>query len=363
MRYTAYFVGALQSELGTDLGFRQSPGLIDTGMFRIQSAGPAGETFNFADAGSRIARAPEMFFFARAFDRPVYAAHERLLRGERIDPFHLYWFNPDGAAGDISALPTATMFKRINVVFFRSAWSDPKAAFVGFKGGDNTASHAHADLGTFVYDVDGVRWALDLGADDYNLPAYFGEKRYTYYRLRTEGHNTLTIGNENQNIRGGVAPLVAFSPRAGEAFAVADLTAGYAPKVIRAQRGIQLLGRQLLVQDEVEAQEPIDLVWNFHTDSDVVTTHSAAATGMLNHGKHQLNMKILQGDGAAFKVESANPPPPQAQQPKVKNLTIRQPHKTSTLRLAVLFWPQDETPAEVNVRPLAEWIAAAPIAR
>jgi len=45
---------------------------------------------------------------------------------------------------------------------------DAGAAFVGFKGGDNAASHAHLDLGEFVYDAGGVRWAgtcaLCLGA-------------------------------------------------------------------------------------------------------------------------------------------------------------------------------------------------------
>ena len=39
---------------------------------------------------------------------------------------------------------------------------------------------------------------LDLGGDNYNLPGYFGRQRWTYYRLRTEGHNTLTIDGANQ---------------------------------------------------------------------------------------------------------------------------------------------------------------------
>ena len=71
--------------------------------------------------------------------------------------------------------------------------------FVGFKGGDNKVNHSHLDLGTFVLDALGQAWALDLGSDDYNLPGYFGKQRWNYYRLRTEGHNTLTIEGENQN--------------------------------------------------------------------------------------------------------------------------------------------------------------------
>ena len=38
----------------------------------------------------------------------------------------------------------------------------------------------HLDLGTFVLDALGQRWAGDLGPDDYDLPGYFGPERFTY---------------------------------------------------------------------------------------------------------------------------------------------------------------------------------------
>jgi hypothetical protein len=236
----------------------------------------------------------------------------------------------------------------------RSSWTDDKAGFVGFKGGDNAASHGHADLGTFVYDADGARWAMDLGADDYNLPAYFGAQRFTYYRTRTEGHNTLTIGTENQNLKGGVAPIVAFSDKAGEAYAVADLTAGYAPKASRVQRGVQLLGRQLLVQDEVDAGEPIDLVWNFHTDAKVTIESNGHFATLTKSGK-SVAVRIIEPDDARFAIVSANPPAPQMQQPNVSNLTIRQVGNIKSLRLAVLIAPKSDPLLNVKLRPLAEW--------
>ena len=81
----------------------------------------------------------------------------------------------------------------------RTAWGDPKAAFLGFKAGDNKANHGHLDIGSFIYEVNGVRWAVDLGTDDYNLPGYFGAQRWNYFRLNTRSHNTLLIGDKNQN--------------------------------------------------------------------------------------------------------------------------------------------------------------------
>ena len=360
-QYNAFYIAALQTALGTDQDLLQMPGFADAGMFRIQSIGPLGQTFNFADAHPSVGSASQMFWLAKVFNRPVYAAHERLLGNDhnKIDPFHLYWFNPAGDEKEIAALPTATVFKRINVAFLRSSWTDANAAYVGFKGGDNAASHGHADLGTFVYDADGVRWALDLGADDYNLPDYFGKKRYTYYRLRTEGHNTLTLGTENQNLKDAIAPIVAFSDKPNESFVVTDLTAGYTPTASRVQRGIQLLNRQLLIQDEFESTEPAEVVWNVHTDcKPTIDPDGTMAT--LKHDKKELIAKILEPAGAKFEIISANPPPPQAQQPKAVNLIIRQPEKTKSLRLVVLLTPKSDQPAEVKIQPLLKWIDAAP---
>ena len=44
-----------------------------------------------------------------------------------------------------------------------------------------------------LLDAQGVRWALDLGSDNYNMPGYFGSKRWTYYRMTNRSHNTLEM--------------------------------------------------------------------------------------------------------------------------------------------------------------------------
>ena len=52
---------------------------------------------------------------------------------------------------------------------------DAKGWFVGFKAGSNGVNHSHLDVGSFVLEAKGVRWAVDLGPDDYDLPKYFDE--------------------------------------------------------------------------------------------------------------------------------------------------------------------------------------------
>ncbi|NQT52537.1 heparinase II/III family protein, partial [bacterium] len=240
-RYNVYYIAALETALGTDLGLKKIKGFAQAGDFRLHFVSPIHHTFNYADAGERAGRAAEMFWLATAFDRPLYAWHQRSAPGQ-CDPWDLIWFDPRGKGPAADKEPLDRHFTGVQVAFLRSAWEDPDAVFVGFKGGDNRANHSHLDLGVFVLDALGQRWAVDLGGDYYNLPGYFGRQRWTYYRLKTEGHNTLVINGQNQDTR-AKAPIVAFDSTPTRAFAVADLTQANRTAT-RWHRGMALLNRR-----------------------------------------------------------------------------------------------------------------------
>jgi Heparinase II/III-like protein len=353
-KYNVFYLAALHSALGTDFDFKRVQGLADTGKFRIQMVGPMDRTFNYADANDKLYSAPQMFWYAREFHQPSYALNEGRIADRSPDIFHLLWSNRwNSTQQEAEQLPLDAMFRAVDVAIFRSGWKDKMAFYIGFKGGSNEVSHGHLDLGTFVLDALGERWALDLGPDDYELPGYFNKERWTYYRARTEGHNTLTIDGENQNLTGH-ARLVAFRSTPQRAFAVADLTDAYKPKVSLALRGVALLDRQrVLVQDELEAPRPVDVVWNFHTSAKVDLQGNRA---VLSQGKVQIKARILSPEGARFEAISANPPPPQRQQSDVSNLVIRLPKRTTNIRVSVLI---DSVDSEFTppLEPLKKWMA------
>ena len=268
-RYNVYFLAALESALGTDFGLSRMPGFSRTGDFRVNFVGPVGHTFNYADATSHPGGgdepgegAAEMFWLARKFHNPLYAWHQH----EYLDHPHaldLLWFDPRVSGPKATGMPLDALFRKTDVAFFRSAWEDGEAIFLGFKGGDSRASHSHLDLGSFVLDALGHRWAVDLGRDDYNLPGYFSDKRWTYYRMRTESHNTLLIDGENQD-PAAKAPIHKFVSTPEHAFAIANLSEAY-PMARRVLRGIGLLERRhVLVQDEVAADEAVDVLEMIH---------------------------------------------------------------------------------------------------
>ncbi len=368
-QYNVYYLAALQTALGTDFGFDKTPGFADTGNFRIQFEGPSGQVFNFADAGAEVGNAPQMLWLARTFSRPAYDAAERKDASAKPSIFDLIWFNEQfstpAAADALDHEPASQWFKGVQVAFLRagaaadgSDRNGPAVTFIGFKGGNNKANHSHLDLGTFVLDAMGRRWAIGMGPDNYNLPGYFGKQRWEYYRLRTEGQNTITIDGQNQALD-AQSKIVAFGDNPDRPFAVADLSDAYRDRADHVMRGIALdKSGQVLVQDEIEASRPIDITWHLHTDAAVKTSETTAKlTQSAPGGKSTvtLNARILSPAGAKFDLLSANPPPPQKPAPKTSDLTIRLAEKMNQTRIVVVFSKSDTKLITADVRPLAEW--------
>ena len=340
-RYNVYFLAALESALGTDFSLSNLPGFNRAGHFRVYFSSPAGQTFNYADASSALNPSAPMYWLTRRFSEPVYAWQDHALReakrrAPRPDALALIWFRPESTSPAKAAWPLDALYTGVQTAFFRSSWDDPNALFFAVKGGDNKANHSHLDLGTFVLDALGVRWAEDLGGDDYNLPAYFGKMRWTYYRLRTESHNTVLIDNENQDPKAQAAILAhQFGDRVSSVRF--DLTAAYPSKLTRFHRTATLKNRRTaIITDEIEAGQPVEALWGMLTSADI-TLNGRKAT--LRRDGKTLHAEILQPGEAAFVVLSAQPPAPQNQNDGVRKLAVRLPKPITSTRIEVTFTP------------------------
>lgn len=352
--YAALALGAMQSGLGTDYGLGSLPGLAETGRFHVQSIGPTRLFFNFADAGERSGDSPALFWLARRYHDPLLAWAARDEAGTHASARDLLWFDPAGSESELARVGLDAHYQAADLAFFRSSWTDPDGIYLAFKGGDNKANHSHLDLGTFVLDAGGQRWAMDLGSDDYNLPGYFGKERFTYYRLTTAGHNTLTLDGQNQDVK-AAAPLTAFGTKGGGGFAVADLTAAYgAGGATRVRRGVALVNgrRSVLIEDEVAASSPTALVWGMHTRAEIAVDGARAT---LTQGGQTLRARILAPAGATFAAQDIAIPPPQHPSPGVRELSVRLPAVTSA-RLVILLTPGSGPEiAAPAVLPLDQW--------
>ena len=385
--YNVVFLAALQTALGSDFGLTKIEGFSEAGTFPIYASGPSGLSFSYADSHAGAMRAPEMFWLARQFNRPEFAWYER--QAARASALDLLWYDAR-LARDPGAPPLDKYYRNSEITLMRSAWNDKDALFVGFKAGDNKANHSHLDLGSFVLDALGTRWAEDIGGDDYNFPGYFGKQRWDYYRLRAEGHNTLVINPSaapDQDPR-AAATIIKYQSRPERVFVVANLSAAYAKagaaissrtndngrvrdvtlsqakEDTTVQRGLAMLNRkQVLVQDEVRTSQPSEVWWFMHTHAQVQVSPDGA-TAVLTQGKARLQARILTPATAGFQVLAAEPLPNSAHPEKngkndrYRKLAIEVKGATD-LRLAVLLTPLKEGEAEPTSKPqlspLANW--------
>jgi hypothetical protein len=343
-------------------------------LFRHYVQSPTGLSFNFADGRPGLGADPSMAWLGRRYGHSaVLANFRRLLAAElerapnpanRFLATQALWLPPEPAAG--ASLPRDVVFDGPSkVAIFRSAWDDPRALWTGLKAGSNRVNHGHLDLGSFLLDAEGERWAVDLGPDDYNLPGYWsGAKvdspRWQYYRLNNLSHNTLTPGTALQSPDADAA-FLAHGSTPARAFAVADLTGAYPATAKKFLRGLALLDRaRVLVQDEVTALAPgMPLTWRMLTGAQVRLDGPRRA--VLTQNGRELRVEILAPANAVFSTHPATPPTTRENQnPGITALEAVVPPAATAgdVRVAVLLtpvgekWPPRPAP---DLTPLATW--------
>ncbi|RYD29290.1 MAG: hypothetical protein EOP87_18565, partial [Verrucomicrobiaceae bacterium] len=316
-QYAVYGLASLESALGTDWNLPASPGFSGTGDFRIDLIGPSGMNFNFADGGSLPNPASCMLWLANRFNRPDYDASERIIAAEKPSFFHLVFFNGKfSVATPPAARPSVRRFAGTGVVILRSG-DDKSGTWLAIKGGDNKANHSNLDLGTFVLEAGGQRFAEELGADHYTLPGYFAANRWDYYRTRTEGQNTLVIGGVNQSPK-----AAAEVTSSGETSTTIDLSAAY-PTAGKVQRTATVSeDGTVTIDDSILLTEPASIVWSMHTRAQGTATGNTAT---LTRGKVTLKAEILSPQGASFSITPVVIPPPQRPDKDLRKLTVQLP--------------------------------------
>jgi hypothetical protein len=170
------------------------------------------------------------------------------------------------------------------------------------------------DAGSFVLEADGVRWALDLGRQDYLSIESKGidlwnygqnSSRWGVFRLNNFSHNTLTIGNQLHRVE-GAAKITEFHDGTN-ASATLDLSPVFAGQATRVLRRFQLgADRTVFIRDELTGLAPgTNVRWALVTRANVKPAGNRAT--LRQNGK-ALQARLLSPAGAIFSVIPADPP-------------------------------------------------------
>jgi hypothetical protein len=341
--YSVLLIDALQNITGSDFGLSKTTGLDKTGLFPIYTAGPTNKYFNFADADENYKPLPVLYWLGKKFNIEICInENQRLLKKAlmdqiEIEAFNLIWYVP--AKPEIKKLPLNRIFGDYNTGYMRSKWDDPLASFVGFKGGNNQADHAHLDLGSFVLDMNGVRWALDLGRDSYDLPEYFnlseGGGRWKYFRLNTKSHNTLILNNDIQRAT-AKAVITNFHTLGGDSEGIIDLSEAYLPHANSVFRTIKMSSdSNVIVADKIEWAGIHKLAqWQILTDADIVVSGNNAT--LVKDGK-KIFASIIKPAKAVFDIISAEQDEPEMKNTGFKQLIIKIIEKYSYTEFEIHF--------------------------
>lgn len=384
--YAVIGIEALRTALGKDFGLATVAGFKEGGLFRIHADGPTQLGFNFADAGEdtdypQLGGEPALLWMGTRYKQPLYAHMGRVLAGQQTwaprpqpiasqeigastgSPMNLLWYTPEGTPATLAAQPLDRRFRNVEVVTLRSAWNDPAALWVAFKGGQNGENHGDLDLGTFVLDAGGQRFAIDLGGDSYSLPKYFGKNRFNYYRKATRGQNTLTFTDDATKVESAEsrrnqdekakAPIVKFSSRANSAFSIVDLSDAYSPQASKVQRGVAMLkGRdQVLIQDEMTAAQSGAWTWTMHTRASIAISSGGKLATLTQNGA-TLEARIISDEGS-FDQEEFTLAPGELPTNGARRLTIHLKTKAEKKVLKVVF--RAGSTADLGTRPLSQW--------
>lgn len=219
--YEVMLIESLRTALGTSCDLEKAPGFLESAKFMNFMSTPTGATYNFSDCGNPLNMInPLLYWFALdSGDMSlVWQDRERLL-------------NEDFVRGINRQAPIAMLFaSRCNtkdikpiqdrvwagkgsqpVFLYRKGFASTDDTYLGVKGGSPKNSHAHMDGGSFIYEWAGVRWAVELGSQDYHSLESKGigiwkkgqnSQRWQVYRLNNHSHNTLTINNKIHQYKG-----------------------------------------------------------------------------------------------------------------------------------------------------------------
>ncbi len=314
----------LSSAFGTDYGLANYPAFKKSADFRLLSIAPSGWYFNYADCGDKNNEGGDitLAWFAAKTGNPTYFEKEKFLQSPeslgklmRLAGAGLVWLSEFQAKNE-TILPLNWKGDGMNpIVIFRGGDNDPRHYYFGGKGGRATSSHGNMDAGSFVFELDGVRWSVDPGNQGYNEIEQTGFdlwgncqecQRWILLTKNNFGHSTITVNNA-LFVNNGFAALTDFkdgqSPEA-----TFNLKAVYGENLKSATRRFAKENdHSILIEDKFSVSKSTkEITWQMMTTANVEIVKGGA---ILRQDGKELKLSNLTYPELSVSIISLDPPP------------------------------------------------------
>ena len=349
--YALLTLSILETSFGSDFGYRDYPGFLRSADFKLMCSGlPTGGFYNFADCRDGRGDGGDMvlaWFAAQTGKRMYYEKEKFLAPASDLQPSYLSgaflsWMSRYEETCDAPA-PKNYIGKGLSpVVVFRD-YGDKDSFYLGAKGGCGAVSHGHMDAGSFVFELDGVRWSVDPGIQSYRIgeqgfdlwKQHQESERWELLALNNLGHSTLTVDNK-LHVVDGYATIIR-SDLAERPSVTFDLGPTFEGQLASASRTFTRTGaRSLRIEDQLHATESNRwITWQLVTRADV-ECHERGAT-LRQKGK---SLELINHSHAdiGFEIVSLDPPP------------HRHDKRIAGLKRIELRIPANEEDEEITIR-------------
>jgi hypothetical protein len=345
-----------ESAFGTDFGLADYPALKESAVFRVLMNAPSGWYYNFADCGDKRSESGDVIlaWFASKTGNATFFEKERFLmpaedmgKLSRLAGAALVWIS-QFRENTTEKVPLAWKGEGDNpIVIFRGGENDPHNYYFGGKGGRATTSHGNMDAGSFIFELNGVRWVTDPGNQAYHELEKTGFdlwgscqdcQRWKLLTKNNYGHSTITVNNQ-LFINNGFAPLVDFSEGQNPE-ATFDLSAVYGENMSSVKRTFRKDSPvSVLIKDELQTSEKTQIVtWQMMTTADVEIVDGGA---VLSQEGKTLRVENLSQPDIKFSVISLDPAPMELDR-QIENL--------KRLELRVPAWTLENGKGTIQVR-------------
>lgn len=320
--YALLTLSILETSFGSDFGYRDYPGFMRSADFKVMASNlPTGGYYNFADCIDEPPYDGDMVlaWFAAETGKRKYYEKEKFLtpasdiRLSYLSGAFLAWMSRYVETCDAPP-PNNYIAKGPSPVAVFRDHGDEDGFYLGAKGGCGAVSHGHMDAGSFVFELDGVRWSIDPGIQSYRIgeqgfdlwKQHQQSERWELLALNNHGHSTLTVDNQ-RHVVDGYATVV--SSDLGERPSVTfDLGPTFERQLASAERTFTRTGeRSLQIEDHLQPADSTRwITWQFVTRAEV-ECHEHGAT-LRQNGK-SLELINRTHAGLGFNIISLDPPP------------------------------------------------------
>jgi hypothetical protein len=301
--YNVLYLSSIEKVFGKKKTVLIPNGFLKTGEYLLNMTGSSGKPFNYSDSGISGIPNPAMYWFtfrtgnaSLLFTETKYLSNPKKFRNDRFLPAMAVWMNASSPLKN--TVPSKTVWiggGRTPVALMRSSWKED-AVFIGLKCGTPSTNHAHMDIGSFVMDAGGVRWASDFGMQEYNSLESEGvdlwnmkqnSPRWRVFRYMNTSHNTITLNGGMQYVKGTASITKSSSTNAAFIFAETDLTSLYPDDCASLKRGVAIIdGKAALVRDEISTTgRSTSFRWSMVTEADVTIGNGGTDAVLRKNGK------------------------------------------------------------------------------